>query len=103
MQYTYDIKTIQHLLLQAGFDPGPADGLWGAATLGAPARFQASRGLPPSGKIDMETLHRLGYSGPGSQHLANVTVRRVRAATSLCRQDRLANHLFNISDRKSVV
>src|SRR3546814_14645482 len=22
MQYTYDIKTIQHLLLQAGFDPG---------------------------------------------------------------------------------
>src|SRR3546814_18579907 len=44
----------------------------------------------------METLHRLGYSGPGSQPLANVTVRRVSAATSLGGQDRMANILFNI-------
>src|SRR3546814_3234320 len=67
------------------------------------ARFQASRGLPPSGKIDMETLHRLGYSGPGSQPLANVTVRRVSAATSLGGQDRMANILFNIRRMKQEI
>src|SRR3546814_8393243 len=51
----------------------------------------------------METLHRLGYSGPGSQPLANVTVRRVSAATSLGGQDRMANILFNIRRMKQEI
>src|SRR3546814_16029067 len=81
MHYTYDIKTIEHLLLQAGFDPGPADGLWGAATLGAPARFQAPRGPPPSAKIDMQTQPHIAHSGPGPHPQTNVTVRRESTET----------------------
>ena len=35
-----------------GFDPGPADGMFGARTIDAIAAYQQARGLPVTGQID---------------------------------------------------
>jgi localization factor PodJL len=49
------VKTIQGLLAEHGYDPGPADGVAGAKTVKAVKEFQRTTGLPQTGQID-ETL-----------------------------------------------
>lgn len=46
----------QQSLQQLGFDPGPIDGVLGEKTRAALRRFQESKGLPPTGKIDPPTV-----------------------------------------------
>jgi len=54
------IVDLQLRLRDAGYYPGPADGVWGAATSNAVARYQGQHGLAVTGEPDRETLLALG-------------------------------------------
>jgi hypothetical protein len=54
-----DVRQLQQLLRSAGFDPGPADGIFGAKTDAAVRAFQGSRGLAVDGKVGPMTLAAL--------------------------------------------
>src|SRR4029453_8341304 len=59
-QQRYIITEIQLILKIVGFDPGPIDGIMGPKTREALRQFQESRQLAPTGKVDEQTLRRLG-------------------------------------------
>ena len=52
-------RRIQRGLAASGFDPGPADGLFGRGTRGAIGRWQSSRGEPATGYLDAEAAKAL--------------------------------------------
>lgn len=54
-----DIKDIQIALNEAGFTPGPVDGVVGPKTRRGVKEFQVSRKLPATGRIDGKTLREL--------------------------------------------
>jgi hypothetical protein len=54
------LRAAQVMLMYAGCDPGPVDGLPGRRTTAAIGRFQQSAGLPATGALDERTLERLG-------------------------------------------
>lgn len=56
-------RQIQQALAEAGFDPGPVDGLWGPQSEDAMADFQEARDLEPTGRIEALSLIQLGL-GP---------------------------------------
>ena len=53
-------RRIQRGLAAAGFDPGPADGMFGPGTRTAIRRWQASRGAPSTGYLDGASASALG-------------------------------------------
>ncbi len=53
------IRGIQQSLTNAGFNPGPADGISGPRTMGALASFQEQNGLA-AGQVTKDTLRALG-------------------------------------------
>ena len=53
------VALVQSLLAEEGFDPGPADGLFGKRTIDAITAFQEARGLPVTGEIDTGLVARL--------------------------------------------
>jgi localization factor PodJL len=53
------IKTIQTLLADQGYDPGPADGRVGPKTVKAVKDYQRTAGVPPNGQIDNSLLASL--------------------------------------------
>lgn len=54
-----DIKDIQTALNEAGYTPGPVDGVVGPLTRKGVKEFQKHRDLPVTGKIDGATLRKL--------------------------------------------
>jgi localization factor PodJL len=50
------VKTIQTLLADQGYDPGPADGLAGPKTRQAVKSYQQKTGMPATGQIDTTLL-----------------------------------------------
>lgn len=54
----------QQKLTQAGFDPGPADGILGRGTRAALRRYQKARGLPADGFANDAMLRRLRQETP---------------------------------------
>jgi membrane-bound lytic murein transglycosylase B len=54
-----DVKRLQRALAERGFDPGPADGIWGPATRRALTDFEASAGRVADGYPDPDTLAAL--------------------------------------------
>lgn len=54
-----DIKDIQTALNEAGYTPGPVDGIVGPLTRKGIKEFQAARKLPTTGHIDGKTLRQL--------------------------------------------
>jgi len=50
----YDIATIQQALANAGYDPGPIDGMMGPKTQGAIKAYQTAAGLEPTGQPSAE-------------------------------------------------
>ena len=52
-------RRIQMLLLERGFNPGPADGVAGKQTLSALTAFQKSRGLPTTNGINAKAFGQL--------------------------------------------
>lgn len=59
------VVAVQRALLRAGFDPGPADGIFGPRTAGAAAKFQRARGLVVDGEVGIETATALGVELEG--------------------------------------
>jgi peptidoglycan hydrolase-like protein with peptidoglycan-binding domain len=57
------VAQVQELLKDAGFNPGPIDGILGPRTKGALRRYQASQGLPATGALDKATRQALLPSG----------------------------------------
>ena len=53
------VAQVQELLKEAGFNPGPIDGILGPRTKGALRRYQADRGLPATGALDEATRQAL--------------------------------------------
>lgn len=74
---TTRMKSLQTTLDQQGFSPGQIDGLWGPNTAAALKRFQATKGLPESGRFDQATLDALGstsaFLAPGAAAQADAT------------------------------
>lgn len=60
---------LQARLLDAGFDPGPRDGVFGPKTRQAVSSFQTSRSLPATGEVDQATWDALAAS-PSAPSLA---------------------------------
>jgi hypothetical protein len=61
----YDASTIraaQQALNDRGYNAGPANGQWSAATQDAVKRFQRASGLPETGDLAPSTLSALGVS-----------------------------------------
>lgn len=56
------VETAQRLLGEAGYDPGPIDGLWGPRTGAALRAFQGSAGLLPTGAFDDATMFALAQA-----------------------------------------
>jgi murein L,D-transpeptidase YcbB/YkuD len=56
------VRALQARLGELGLDPGPADGVYGPRTAAAIKEFQASRGLPPDGRIGDDLLRQAGIS-----------------------------------------
>ena len=56
-------RRIQQGLAALGFDPGPADGLFGRGTRGAISRWQASRGAAATGYLDADAARTLLAAG----------------------------------------
>ncbi len=55
----FTIRGIQRALKDAGYEPGPIDGVLGAQTKSALVEFQKANNLP-QGRLDIETLKKLG-------------------------------------------
>ena len=58
-----DRRLIQLGLAAEGFDPGPADGLFGRGTRGAIGRWQASRGEEATGHLGLQSAKLLLAAG----------------------------------------
>jgi len=54
------VMKVQQALSQAGFNPGPVDGNYGASTRGAIGAYQKTKGLAGEGQLTYETLDSLG-------------------------------------------
>lgn len=66
------IREIQQSLRNEGFNPGPADGIWGPRTASALEDFQQENNLQPTGQPHPETLNELGVQAEvGMQTRAN--------------------------------
>lgn len=57
-----EVREVQTLLRDLGFDPGGADGIVGPNTIAAVKRYEPSRGWPASGEIDLRLLDSLRAS-----------------------------------------
>ena len=53
------VRKAQIALRDAGFDPGRIDGVMGPKTQAALRQFQASQGLPQTGRLDATTQQQL--------------------------------------------
>jgi peptidoglycan hydrolase-like protein with peptidoglycan-binding domain len=53
------VRNAQIALRDAGFDPGEIDGVMGRKTRAALREFQASQGLPQTGRLDATTQQEL--------------------------------------------
>jgi len=56
------VRNTQLALNSQGYDAGAVDGRWGPNTQSALRRFQADRGLAPTGLLDDETRTALGVA-----------------------------------------
>jgi carboxyl-terminal processing protease len=56
------VKKVQKALQGRGADPGPVDGIMGPKTEAALKSFQKDQKLPETGRLDSETLAKLGVS-----------------------------------------
>ena len=67
------IAGAQYQLISRGYYRGRADGKYGRQTAFAVRAFQSSAGLPPTGRLDIETVKALGSSDADFAYLAPAT------------------------------
>jgi len=65
------VADLQSALLGRGFDPGPADGIFGRMTLTAVVAFQGSSGLTVDGKVGPATKRALASSPTSSEPVSS--------------------------------
>lgn len=65
MRASENVRQAQQALAQQGYDPGPADGLWGAQTARATRDFQRAHNLSVTGRLDNRTMAALQSGGAG--------------------------------------
>ena len=82
-----DRRLIQSSLAAQGFDPGPADGVFGRRTRAAIGQWQAARGEEPTGYLNAEAAKSLLGRAPQTQE-ATMTRESIETALSLTRADR---------------
>ncbi len=58
--FSPQIQRAQFRLIELGYAPGPADGIFGSQTEAAMRRFQNDQGIPETGRLDRETQRQLG-------------------------------------------
>ncbi|MEZ4600708.1 MAG: peptidoglycan-binding domain-containing protein [Syntrophotaleaceae bacterium] len=63
------VRTLQNLLNEKGFDSGPVDGIIGPKTTSAIRNFQESRGLAATGSPDRDTLQELAPDAETQEQL----------------------------------
>ena len=56
------VKSLQKALHEKGMEPGPIDGVLGPQTRAALRSYQKDQKLPETGRLDNETLAKLGIS-----------------------------------------
>lgn len=61
------VKAAQQSLRDKGHDPGTIDGVMGPKTQAALKDFQKKQGLSETGRLDAETMAKLGVEGKTSQ------------------------------------
>jgi len=64
------IAGAQYQLMTRGYYRGRVDGRYGHQTAYAVRAFQSTAGLPPTGRLDMETINALGSSDADFAYLA---------------------------------
>ena len=67
------IAGAQYQLMSRGYYRGRVDGKYGSRTAFAIRAFQSSAGLPPSGRLDIETVKALGASDAYVAYLAQTS------------------------------
>jgi peptidoglycan hydrolase-like protein with peptidoglycan-binding domain len=60
------VKAVQQALKDKGYDPGAVDGVMGPRTRAALKDFQKKEGVKDTGRLDQETLAKLGVEGQTS-------------------------------------
>jgi len=58
--YNHKVYQAQKKLSELGYNPGPADGLWGKKTENALKRYQKENGMPVTGFLDTKVSEKLG-------------------------------------------
>ena len=53
------MRSVQRMLRDVGYDPGPIDGSRGGMTASALSKFQRDKGLTPTGTVNAPTLQAL--------------------------------------------
>jgi hypothetical protein len=56
------VEMAQRVLKEAGFDPGPIDGIYGPKTQKAVIEFQVNKNLQPTGELDQRTRYLLFWT-----------------------------------------
>ena len=82
-----DRRLIQSSLAAQGFDPGPADGVFGRRTRAAISQWQAARGEEPTGYLNAEAASSL-LGRPLQMTEATMTGKSIETALGLTRADR---------------
>ncbi len=60
------VKEVQELLVKKGFDPGPADGIFGSKTKAAVIKFQQANKLVADGIVGAKTMEVLKGTKPST-------------------------------------
>lgn len=60
------VRAAQQALKDKGMDPGPADGMMGPRTTTAVREFQQKEGLKATGRLDPDTMAKLGIEKTGA-------------------------------------
>ena len=79
------VREAQQRLVEAGFDPGPVDGLYGRRTRAGLEAFQRTTDIPVTGRIDLATIDALRNGVPATPNSSTeadttATVRDIQRA-----------------------
>jgi SH3 domain-containing YSC84-like protein 1 len=68
-----DVRQVQMMLKNRGYDPGEVNGMMTSQTQEALRQFQTANNLPVTGKIDQQTQVALGVTVKGTEHNQAIT------------------------------
>lgn len=77
------LRRAQRALADAGYDPGPVDGVMGPRTRRAVRAWQRDHGLEPDGEVTPEFLQRLAEGAPPREPPLTSNERRLQDAARL--------------------